>query len=52
VILPGLALTIVVVGFNLLGEAIALNRVPRPLSKSRIRQSRIETETWTQGETV
>ena len=33
VILPGLALTVVVVGFNLLGESIALNRVPRPLSR-------------------
>ncbi len=50
VILPGLALTIVVVGFNVLGEAIALNRVPRPLSKARIRQCRTETEAWTHGE--
>ena len=32
VILPGLALTITVVGFNLLGEAVALSKTPRPLT--------------------
>ncbi|QIG46643.1 ABC transporter permease [Nordella sp. HKS 07] len=32
VILPGLALTIMVVGFNLLGEAIALAKNPKPLN--------------------
>jgi ABC-type dipeptide/oligopeptide/nickel transport system permease subunit len=31
VILPGLALTIMVVGFNLLGERIALSKNPKPL---------------------
>ena len=42
VILPGLALTLVVVGFNLLGESIALNRVPRPMSQRRMRRLRAE----------
>lgn len=31
VILPGLALTLVVVSFNLLGESFALQKVPRPV---------------------
>ena len=39
VILPGLALTIMVVGFNLLGEAIALAKNPKPL-KSRVLTAR------------
>lgn len=30
VILPGLALTAAVIGFNTLGESIALNRIPKP----------------------
>jgi peptide/nickel transport system permease protein len=46
VILPGLALTIVVVGFNMLGEAIALNRVPRPLSLAVLKKRRVERESW------
>jgi ABC-type dipeptide/oligopeptide/nickel transport system permease subunit len=33
VILPGLALTFVVVSFNLLGEAFALSKVPHPISR-------------------
>ena len=33
VIIPGLALTAVVVSFNLLGEAFALQKVPKPLSR-------------------
>lgn len=36
VILPGLALTMVVVGFNLLGEAFALSKVPRPARGFRL----------------
>lgn len=36
VLLPGLALTAAVIGFNLLGERIALARVPRPLSRSTL----------------
>jgi ABC-type dipeptide/oligopeptide/nickel transport system permease subunit len=38
VILPGLALTLVVVGFNLLGEYFALLKVPRTLSGSKLRR--------------
>ena len=36
VVLPGLALTIMVVGFNLLGEAIALSKNPRSMSKRKL----------------
>ncbi|MBN9552379.1 MAG: ABC transporter permease [Alphaproteobacteria bacterium] len=42
VILPGLSLTIMVIGFNLLGEAIALAKNPRPMSKRRLFQRRRE----------
>ncbi len=42
VIFPGLALTLVVVGFNLLGEAIALNKTPRPLPRRLLRLIRSE----------
>lgn len=49
VILPGLALTIVVVGFNLLGESIALNRVPRPLSSAKLKKRRAEANAWGEG---
>ena len=38
VIIPGLALTLVVIGFNLLGEALALNRVPKPVSAFTLRR--------------
>ena len=48
VILPGLALTIV--GFNMLGEAIALNRVPRPLSLSIVKRRKAERKTWVESE--
>jgi len=47
VILPGLALTLVVVSFNLLGEAFALSKVPRPargLTLSRRRRDRAKEE--------
>lgn len=47
VILPGLALTLVVVSFNLLGEAFALQKVPRPVKGSALRgrrQARIHEE--------
>ncbi|RWP64440.1 ABC transporter permease [Mesorhizobium sp.] len=40
VILPGLALTLVVVSFNLLGEAFALNKVPRPIPHGLWRRRR------------
>ena len=36
VILPGVALTLMVVGFNLFGESIALAKNPRPLSKRKL----------------
>lgn len=40
VILPGLALTLVVVTFNLLGEAFALSKVPRPARGLKLRRRR------------
>lgn len=40
VILPGIALTLVVVSFNVLGEAFALNKVPRPISRFALRRRR------------
>jgi peptide/nickel transport system permease protein len=40
VLLPGLALTLVVVSFNVLGEAIALQKLPRAL-KGRVLSKRI-----------
>ncbi len=46
VILPGLALTLVVIGFNFLGESIALNRVPKPLSRLILKRRRFETNEW------
>ena len=46
VILPGLVLTVVVVGFNLLGESIALNRVPMPLPRRVIKQRRAVSALW------
>lgn len=46
VILPGLVLTAVVVGFNLLGESIALNRVPTPLPRRTINQRRAVAAEW------
>lgn len=46
VILPGLALTLVVVAFNFLGESIALNRVPRPLPAKLLRLRRDEAAGW------
>ena len=46
VILPGLALTLAVIGFNLLGESIALNRVPTPLSRKILRQRRVTAAAW------
>jgi ABC-type dipeptide/oligopeptide/nickel transport system permease subunit len=42
VILPGLALTLVVVSFNLLGEAFALSKVPRPARGLKLRRRRAE----------
>ena len=38
VILPGIALTMVVVSFNLLGESFALKKVPRALGGLRLRR--------------
>jgi peptide/nickel transport system permease protein len=46
VILPGIVLTAVIVGFNLLGESIALNRVPKPLPRRIARQRRAESSEW------
>ena len=46
VILPGLVLTAVVVGFNLLGESIALNRVPTPLSRRMLVKRHEEAANW------
>lgn len=46
VVLPGLVLTVVVIGFNLLGESIALNRVPTPLPKRVVRQRRLLAANW------
>jgi peptide/nickel transport system permease protein len=46
VILPGLALTAVVIGFNLLGEAVALNRVPTPLSAKVLRKRQLTAALW------
>jgi peptide/nickel transport system permease protein len=42
VILPGLALTLVVIGFNLLGESITLKRTPRSLSRMLLRRRRLQ----------
>lgn len=47
VVLPGLALTLAVIGFNILGEAVALNRVPTPLSAKVIAARRRITALWT-----
>jgi peptide/nickel transport system permease protein len=46
VILPGIALTLAVIGFNILGESIALNRIPKPLSKKVLAARRLETADW------
>jgi peptide/nickel transport system permease protein len=46
VILPGIALTLAVIGFNILGESIALNRIPKPLSKKVLAERRLETADW------
>jgi peptide/nickel transport system permease protein len=42
VIYPGLALTLLVIGFNLAGERVALDRVPRPLSARALARRRRE----------
>ncbi|MFK8250148.1 ABC transporter permease [Ancylobacter terrae] len=46
VILPGLVLTLVVIGFNLLGESIALNRVPTPLPHRVLLKRRATAAGW------
>lgn len=46
VILPGLVLTLVVIGFNLLGESIALNRVPTPLPRGVLLKRRALAAGW------
>lgn len=46
VILPGLALTCAVIGFNILGESLALNRVPAPLSRRMLALRRAMTTGW------
>lgn len=50
VILPGLALTAAVIGFNTLGESIALNRIPKPLTRRMLAARRIEVAGWGKGE--
>jgi len=42
VLLPGAALTLVVIGFNLLGEAVALNKIPQSLSPRILKRRRLE----------
>jgi len=51
VILPGLALTAAVIGFNTLGEAIALNRIPKPLTRRMLAMRRIEVAGWAKENT-
>ncbi|CCV13726.1 ABC transporter permease subunit [Mesorhizobium sp. STM 4661] len=46
VILPGLALTGVVISFNLMGEAIALNRIPVELRGKPLKRSHLIAATW------
>ncbi len=46
VILPGLALTAAVIGFNTLGESIALNRIPKPLTRRMLAARRNEVAGW------
>jgi peptide/nickel transport system permease protein len=46
VILPGLVLTAVVIGFNLLGESIALNRVPTALPGRIVKRRRALVAGW------
>lgn len=46
VILPGLTLTLAVIGFNILGEAVALNRVPKPLTARMLAAQRLITARW------
>ncbi|ESX63993.1 hypothetical protein X759_32680 [Mesorhizobium sp. LSHC420B00] len=41
VVLPGLALTLVVVSFNLLGETFALQKVPRPVRGGMLRKRKL-----------
>jgi peptide/nickel transport system permease protein len=49
VILPGLALTAVVIGFNMLGESIALNRVPKTLGRKVLRNRRAISQAWAEA---
>lgn len=46
VLLPGLALTAGVIGFNLLGERIALSRVPRPLPRRLLAERERDIALW------
>ncbi|MGF7008840.1 peptide/nickel transport system permease protein [Aminobacter sp. BE322] len=46
VLLPGLALTAAVIGFNTLGESIALNRIPKPLTRRTLAARRLEAAGW------
>ncbi|MBP1886495.1 peptide/nickel transport system permease protein [Ensifer mexicanus] len=46
VLLPGLALTAAVIGFNTLGESIALNRIPKPLTRRMLTARRLEVVSW------
>ena len=46
VLLPGLALTAAVIGFNTLGESVALNRIPKPLTRRMLAMRRLEVAGW------
>jgi len=46
VLLPGFALTAAVIGFNILGESIALNRIPKPLTRRMLTLRRAEVASW------
>lgn len=46
VLLPGFALTMAVIGFNTLGESIALNRIPKPLTRRMLAMRRAEVASW------
>jgi len=56
VIVPGIALTLVVISFNLLGEHFALKKVPKPLPRRRLTRlmeaRRTEEEMLSRQETI
>lgn len=44
VLIPGLALTAMVMSFNVLGEALALNKTPRRMTRHELKRSRAQAE--------